>query len=276
MERNPRILVVDDDEGSRLALSTLILDEGYEVETASNGADALQCIDEHPIDLVVSDVQMPGLGGFEVVRRLRRNLRLRDLPVILVSGQANPDRRTKGRKADAADFMVKPLDFDALLARIQTQLRCWRRIREQRHQLVSDPLARILSPSGISKVLAEFLKDAQEDESFTSVLMIAPNHGTKANGTRGPMPGQDVLRTVAEDLQTSLRFSDTIGRLGSGEFLVVLANTNLEDARGLAQRLRNSPSIALLAIGVATSRGSGRASLLMQKAEEHMRRDKRM
>jgi two-component system cell cycle response regulator len=275
MDRDLRILVVDDDEGSRSALSALIMDEGYKVETARNGLDALKCVREGEIDLVVSDVQMPGLDGFAMVRNLRRNSKSRDLPVILVSGRANPDRRATGLHLGADDFMAKPLNFDELLARIEIQLRHSQRNQDLRQEALRDALTGMLNRRGILEVLGCELKNAQQEESFTSVLMIDLNDFKKINDTRGHAAGDEVLRSVADALRTTIRTRDRVGRLGGDEFLVVLTSTGAEEAKMLVERLRNCSSAASLAIGAATGQGADLADVLIRRADEAMYADKR-
>ena len=275
MERIPRILVVDDDHGSRLSLSSLLEDEGYEVETAQNGLVALQCMSEEEIDLIVSDVQMPELDGFSMVRDLRRKAKFRDLPVILVSGRANPNRRTTGLHLGADDFMAKPLDFGELLARIKIQLRHSQRNQRLQKEALRDPLTGVLNRRGILEVLSSVLKEAQRQDSLTSVLMIDLNDFKRINDTRGHAAGDEVLRGVAESLQTTIRAQDHVGRLGGDEFLVVLKATGAEEARQLVERVRHCTSEASLAIGAATSQGTDLAGVLVRRADEAMYVDKR-
>jgi diguanylate cyclase (GGDEF)-like protein len=274
MDTAAHILVVDDDRGSRIALSTLLQDEGYEVETAGDGAAALACIRQHPIDLVVSDVQMPGIDGFAVVKRLRRSSKSRDLPVILMSGEANADRRTTGLHLGADDFMAKPLDFDELLARIKTQLRHLQRNRDLLQEIVRDPLTGTLNRRGILEVLSSELKRAQRHESYTSLLMIDLNDFKIINDTRGHAAGDSVLRAVADALRCAVRAHDRVGRLGGDEFLVVLADTREEDAKVLIERLRECTDAASFAIGLATAQGSELPDVLIRKADAAMYRDK--
>lgn len=275
MDRDARILVVDDDDGSRRALSALIMDEGYQVETARDGFEALKCVREGEIDLVVSDVQMPGLDGFAMVRNLRKKSKSRDLPVILVSARANPDRRTTGLHLGADDFMAKPLNFDELLARIEIQLRHVQRNQDLRKEALRDPLTGMLNRRGILEVLGCELKNAQRAETFTSVLMIDLNDFKKINDTRGHAAGDEVLRTVAESLRATIRTRDRVGRLGGDEFLVVLTSTGAEEAQVLVERLRQSTNVASFAIGAATGQGADLADVLIRRADEAMYADKR-
>jgi two-component system sensor histidine kinase/response regulator len=119
-----RILLVDDDplilEHIRLHLSAL----GYEVTTAIDGEQALCLIDQHEWDLVLLDIQLPDISGLEILRAIRQVHCLLSLPVIMVTSQSEREQIVSTMEAGANDYLIKPLDYDIALARIQTQLTC--------------------------------------------------------------------------------------------------------------------------------------------------------
>jgi CheY-like chemotaxis protein len=116
-----RILVVDDLPDNYILLQTVLEDEGYQVEIADNGYAALDQITSHPPDLVLLDVMMPGMNGFEVTRRIRRNPSLPFIPILLVTGYTEP-APADGFDAGADGFIRKPINFDDLLNRIRAIL----------------------------------------------------------------------------------------------------------------------------------------------------------
>jgi CheY-like chemotaxis protein len=116
-----RILVVDDLPDNYILLQTVLEDEGYQVEIADNGYAALDQITSHPPDLVLLDVMMPWMNGFEVTRRIRRNPSLPFIPILLVTGYTEP-APADGFDAGADGFIRKPINFDDLLNRIRAIL----------------------------------------------------------------------------------------------------------------------------------------------------------
>lgn len=125
MEHNGRatILVVDDDTGTLKLLEAQLAGEGYVVRTANSGEDALASVEKQLPDLILLDVMMPGIDGFEVARRLKANSRSRPVPVILVTVLNNLASRLTGLEAGAEEFLSKPVDRSELLVRVRNLLK---------------------------------------------------------------------------------------------------------------------------------------------------------
>ena len=115
------VLVVDDDKNTRLLMRALLEGEHYTVTLAANGEEALDTMERNHVDLVVLDLMMPRMDGYEFTRELRAASN--DLPILMVSAKQLPDDRKKGFLAGIDDFMVKPVDEEELLLRIKALLR---------------------------------------------------------------------------------------------------------------------------------------------------------
>ena len=115
------VLVVDDDKNTRLLMRALLEGEHYTVTLAANGEEALSAMERNHVDLVVLDLMMPRMDGYEFTRELRAANN--DLPILMVSAKQLPDDRKKGFLAGIDDFMVKPVDEEELLLRIKALLR---------------------------------------------------------------------------------------------------------------------------------------------------------
>lgn len=117
-----RILVVDDIEDNVFLLQSMLTEEGYEVDSATNGKSALAKIEASPPDLVLLDAMMPGMDGYEVTRRIRQNKKLPFIPILLITAYENANV-PEGLNLGANDFIRKPIDYDELMARINAFLR---------------------------------------------------------------------------------------------------------------------------------------------------------
>lgn len=137
-----RILVVDDLPDNCFLIQALLQEEGYHIDTTNSGAAALEYIQQHPPDLLLLDVMMPGIDGYEVTRRIRQNSELPFLPILLITAHDQPSV-ARGLNLGADEFIRKPVDFDELVARVRSLLRLKRsvderdRIASQREDFVS-------------------------------------------------------------------------------------------------------------------------------------------
>jgi two-component system, OmpR family, response regulator MprA len=147
----PRILFAEDDPGVREALARALRFEGYDVQTASDGGEALEFVGENPPDLVVLDVMMPFVDGLSVCRRVRE--KYRQLPILMLTARHEVSDRVAGLDAGADDYLAKPFALDELLARIRALLR--RTMASGNEQSISavglflDPARRVATRDGV-------------------------------------------------------------------------------------------------------------------------------
>ncbi|HTB12230.1 MAG TPA: ATP-binding protein [Bryobacteraceae bacterium] len=158
--RAQRILLADDNADMRDYVRRLLVHSGYEVEAVADGLTALRSAQARKPDLVLTDIMMPGLGGFEVLRDLRADAQFRDVPVILVSARAGEEARIEGMYAGADDYLTKPFSARELLARVESHLKM-ARFRQESAEAVRIRTAQFetllnRAPLGVYVVDAEF------------------------------------------------------------------------------------------------------------------------
>lgn len=123
MQNSPVVLIVDDQPQNIELLEAYLIPHDYKILTASNGKEALDTLAAHPVDLILLDVMMPEMDGFEVTRRVRLDDTLQDIPIMLVTALREPEDRVKGIEAGCNDFLSKPVDKNELLARVSSLLK---------------------------------------------------------------------------------------------------------------------------------------------------------
>jgi DNA-binding response OmpR family regulator len=123
MKFGPSILCVDDMDSILKFLETILVLSGYKVILSKSGQEALEIINQQKIDLVLLDVNMPGLCGFEVCKRIKENERYQNIPIVLVTGETSKEDHIKGFEAGAEDFIEKPFDPMELLTRVNMLLK---------------------------------------------------------------------------------------------------------------------------------------------------------
>lgn len=180
-----RILVVDDTPDNCLLIQAILQDEGYQVELAESGKEALEKIEQLPPDLVLLDVMMPGMDGYEVTRRIRENTSLPFMPILLTTAYDQPSV-AQGLDTGADDFIRKPVHFDELLARVRALLRLKHSVDErdeiarQREDFVSRLTHDLRTPlvaadRMLSLLLQGALGDLSEDVLDAIATMIRSN-----------------------------------------------------------------------------------------------------
>ena len=132
-----QLLVVDDDAANRLMLARRLRRQGYTARVAEGGRRALQCVRQGGFDLVLLDLVMPGMDGLEVLRRLRQEKSMSELPIIMVTGKDSSADVVEALKAGANDYVTKPVDFSVAMARVRTQLSL-KRAQEQLAQRMEE------------------------------------------------------------------------------------------------------------------------------------------
>lgn len=210
-----KILVVDDDPDIRDILKLTLSEENYDVIEAGDGEEALKIIGTKPLDLVLLDFRIPKVDGREVCRRIKKDLLLRHLPIIMVTGKGDISDKVGGIDAGADDYVVKPFEPKELLARIRMILR-----RTER-DLEANPLTRL--PGNVS-ILNE-LSRRLDSKTLFAVCYIDLDKFKSYNDKYGFEHGDEVIRELGRVLIRSTQQQgnndDFIGHIGGDDFVIV-------------------------------------------------------
>ena len=284
-EPPPRVMVVEDDAVAREALCTLLREAGYEVSPAPDGAAALRTLEDVEPDLIVTDLAMPMLNGFEMIEALRQRGGGGEVPVIVISANDEVGQRVRGLDLGADDFLAKPLDIDELLARMRRHLARARERRRLTRESVSDALTGLLNRRGILDFLTDDLTQTA-DGAVVSVVMVDLDDFKHINDTYGHLVGDTALTTVARELELAVRSTDRVGRLGGDEFLIVMPGADEAAAEASVRRLEAlspltvpvSESVVLalhFSLGYARALPGDSIRTLLERADHEMYTRKR-
>jgi len=261
-----RILIIDD-EVLDMHLIGDMLSEDYTVLFSNDGLAALEIAANKTPDLILLDVMLPGIDGFEVYRRLQTDRRTSEIPVIFITGVGDVAAETKGLNLGAVDFITKPINPGPIKARVNTQVRLKLARDKFARMAATDGLTGLANRSYFDAMLAyEFARHVRSGSTL-SVILLDIDHFKLFNDTYGHVCGDECLRTVARAISgAAVRATDFVARFGGEEFVLLLPETHLEGAVTMAQKVRkcvedlaiphlhsNTDSVTV-SLGVACSR----------------------
>lgn len=270
--RTACVLVVDD-QITNIQVLHALLGEEFDVRMATNGADAVRLVDEAPPDLILLDIQMPGMSGYEVCRHLKASEQTLHIPVIFITAQDSPEEETQCFRAGAVDFIAKPINPEVVRARVRTHIRLKRQSDLLRDLAFVDGLTGVANRRRFDASLDAEWRRSRRSATPLSMLLIDIDHFKKYNDHYGHLAGDACLQRVAAQLAQELRRShDLVARYGGEEFACLLPECGLDGAKAKAEALRQS--VASLAIPHAGTVPPGMVSIsvgvaCMLPSDEH-------
>jgi diguanylate cyclase (GGDEF)-like protein len=239
------VLLVEDSAAIRALVRRMLVAGGHTVVEAARGADALALCREQQPDVVLLDVEMPGMSGWDVLAAMKADPDLSDVPVVFLTGRSDTADMVDGLRLGAHDYLRKPCEPTELLARVQAAARVKRlqdelRQRNEELDLISrtDVLTGLRNRRHVEEYLTKLVSLARRNVEPIAVLIVDIDHFKSVNDGHGHDAGDAVLAEVAGRMVDSVRLEDMVGRWGGEEFLVVLPNTAAQGAAELAERLR--------------------------------------
>ncbi|MCA1906203.1 MAG: diguanylate cyclase [Desulfarculus sp.] len=310
--QTPVIMVVDDSRLARTALVEVLEKAGYRAPiTAASGAEALEKLEAAwteeggaAMDLIITDIVMDDISGIEVCRRVRRDRRFGDIPVIIVTQKDDMAILDQAFAAGANDYLTKPINAVELTARVRSALALKaetdrRLAREARLRSLAsrlamynrklrglsnqDGLTGVANRRHLDRILKREWSRAQRHKRELAAIMVDIDHFKAYNDRLGHLAGDECLRQVAQALAEGVqRGVDLVARFGGEEFCILLPENNATTAMALAEHLRrrvealgishpDSPTarVVTVSLGVATAapRAGGQPVELVESAD---------
>ncbi|MCG6872889.1 MAG: response regulator [Gammaproteobacteria bacterium] len=248
--KRPVILIVEDDERQARQISAVFEADGYAPIIASTAASARNFLAKERPALILLDLVLPDVDGFEFMDEIESDKQLREIPVIVLTALNDLDRRISSIERGAQDYMIKPVGNTELLARVRAGLRrtssqqdLKRPVQQFQESSVTDGLTGVRNRQYLEADLKYRIEQARrEPERPFSVVMVDIDHFKKFNEQYGHVVGDQILRSVAKCLCEKLRAADIVNRYGGDEFCIVLPQADTQKARAVAERLREAIS----------------------------------
>jgi diguanylate cyclase (GGDEF)-like protein len=286
----PHILIVDDDLTIRDAMHEFVKISGYEASVASSAEEALEVLSANIIEVVITDILLPGMDGLVLTDRIKRN---HDIDVIVMTGYNTEYSYEEAISKGASDFVFKPVRFEELLLRLKRVLN-ERRLNQERIQML-EKLKKLSITDGLTQLYnsRHFYSQLKgEIERFNryghklSLLLLDIDNFKDLNDTYGHLEGDKILVQLGRVIKSCLRKMDSAYRYGGEEFTIILPGTHGEEARTVAERLRSAVAAEdftcgtlsdleiTISIGVTQYRQDEEISSFVQRADKAMYQSK--
>lgn len=233
------MLIIDDSEDVHRLLKARLSSEGLEFLSAMNGADGLDVASERHPSLIILDLDMPGMHGLAVLKRLKDLPRTASIPVMVLSGHNAAQDKVESFELGAVDFVAKPFELTELRVRVRSAIRMQQLVQMLAQRAQIDGLTGLWNRAFFDQRWSEEHARAQRRGHPLSVAILDLDHFKLINDTFGHPAGDIVLQTVARTIQRVCRTSDLACRYGGEEFVLLMPDTASEDAYRLCDRVRS-------------------------------------
>lgn len=259
INKQAKLLVVDDEPINLRILHDMLGDE-YEIAVALDGDQALKRALTTLPDLILLDIQMSNMDGYEVCRLLKFNPSTRDIPIIFVTSKTDEEDEIRGLELGAVDYITKPYRMAIMKARLRNHMELKRQRDLLNHLSCQDGLTEVANRRKLEQFLDQEWRNAIRYKSEIALIFIDIDHFKSFNDNHGHQAGDDCLKMIANTLKKIPgRSIDMFARFGGEEFVCVLPKTNLKGAVQIAEKMREA--MRELAIPHFFSKTSSRVTL---------------
>lgn len=245
-QETQKVLIADDDGINRQVLATLLKPE-YVVLLAKTGEQAIERAQRHLPDLLMLDVMLPDMDGYEVLRRLRADPATAHIEVIFITGMGRPEDEARGLKLGAADYITKPFNTTVVMARVATHLEVVRQRRMLEHLAHMDGLTELANRRRFDEIYASEWQRANRHAHTISVALLDIDCFKQYNDHYGHPAGDRALRAVARVVRNAMRRScDIAARYGGEELVILMPETDAAQALYVAEGIREAVAQLLI------------------------------
>lgn len=258
MVRKQRILVIDDEENIRNLLKSALANEGYDVIAAADGLEGFEKALILPPDMILLDIMMPDVNGYQVLQRLRNDSRTNGIPVLLLTAKIDGEERVLGLEAGAVDYITKPFYLREVIARMKIHLRLKEcedeltrknQVLEEYSDLLLQLNARLEEMARMDELTQIWNRRAFNEQMNNthnysvrylrhySIIILDLDHFKAYNDLYGHQQGDMVLKRVSMTIKNTCRETDFVARYGGEEIIVLLMETDEDSSQIIARRI---------------------------------------
>ena len=237
-ESSPVALLIDDSPDVHRLLSMRLRNEGIELASATSGEEGVRVAQQTKPSVVLLDIDMPGMDGFEVLRTLKDTDETLHIPVIMLSGLHSPHDKVTAFDLGAVDFITKPFDVTELRVRVRSALRIAQLLRMLSQRAQIDGLTGLYNRAHFDSRWAEAVAACGRHGRPLSLAMLDLDHFKGVNDTYGHPAGDSALQGLAKLLSKESRAGDVACRYGGEEFALIMPETKPQDAAAVCDRIR--------------------------------------
>ena len=235
-----KILIVDDSILNTKMLNDILRDD-YEVDSCSNGHDALISVTKNPPDLILLDIVMKGVDGFEVIAKLKQLPEVKDIPVIFITEISDVGYEEKGFALGAVDYITKPFSPGIVQARISAHIQLYKQRKAIESLVMFDGLTGIYNRRAYDGFMEVEWRRAKRENSYISLALLDIDYFKLYNDNYGHLMGDEVLKLLASTIRSKqCRGTDYFARYGGEEFAFVMPMTDADGAQSVAQKVLDS------------------------------------
>jgi len=235
-----RVLIVDDTKSIHALIKARLAGEPVELQSAYTSSDAMTMAGTLLPDLILLDVEMPDIDGFELCRRLKEQPATMSIPIVFLTGAGSTEAKLRGLELGAVDYVTKPFEPAELRARVRAALRMKYLLDLLNKKAMIDGLTGLWNRTYFDQTLAAQTSLSRRSGQPCSVVICDLDHFKGINDRCGHLTGDEALRIVAACMQATCRIEDVVCRFGGEEFGILVPNTPADRALIMAERLRKN------------------------------------